>query len=200
MIFFFEVQHLQNRWSNFDIFLQTDINLIQISYLKKGARKTSNFWKKSEIFSFDIFLFLGRQLGFRFLFGKFEFFLDHPFLIRKGHKIVNSLQKTSWKSAQLFWRCCTSKQKYHFNFTTCGFGNLIFDPWGHKMGANYCFYVLFLFSNMKQRVWYITRDIYPASLENLILLPHFALLPVFTKSTTVQKPEVVEKTVCDFQL
>ena len=62
--------------------------------------------------------------------------------------------------------------------------NAYFWPLGAQMGPNFRFYVLFLFSDKKQRVWYITRGIYPAFLENRIFLPYFALLPVFTKSAT----------------
>ena len=61
------------------------------------------------------------------------------------------------------------------------------------MAPNFHFCALFAISDNKQRVWYITRGIYPAFLENRFFKTHFALLAVFTKSATVRKRPVVEK-------
>ena len=56
-----------------------------------------------------------------------------------------------------------------------------FRPSGTQMGPNFRFYVLFLFSDKKQRVWYITRGIYPAFLENRIFFTLFCTIASFYK-------------------
>ena len=68
------------------------------------------------------------------------------------------------------------------------------------MTPNFRFSALFAISDDKQRVWYITRGIYPAFLENRIFLPHFAVLPVFMKYGTEQKRAVEEKNRWVFRL
>ena len=59
--------------------------------------------------------------------------------------------------------------------------NAYFWPLGAQMGPNFRFYVLFLFSDKKQRVWYITRGIYPAFLENRIFFTLFCTIASFYK-------------------
>ena len=62
------------------------------------------------------------------------------------------------------------------------------------MAPNFRYYVLFLFRDDKQRVWYITRHIYPAYFENNKILHPFASLADLTKSSGDAKLAVEEKT------
>ena len=112
--------------------------------LKKKLPEKFKLLKKFKNFAVSAdFRFLGRQLGFRFFFRIFEISLDYAFLDWKGHKIVSSLQKTSEKLDQRFWRYRTSKKKYYWNFAACGFGTLIFGPWGHKWAPIFVFMCYF---------------------------------------------------------
>ena len=63
------------------------------------------------------------------------------------------------------------KEKISFKFCNLWIWNAYFWPLGAQMGPNFRFYVLFLFSDKKQRVWYITRGIFPAFLENRFFYP-----------------------------
>ena len=127
--FFFEVRYLQNHQSDVDDFF-CKVMTIQFSFQikKETVRKIETFEKKLKFRIFDRFRFFRSLIRISIFFGKFEISLDYGFLDWKGYKIVSSLQKTSEKFDQRFWRYRTSKEKYHLNFATCGFGTLIFDP------------------------------------------------------------------------
>ena len=122
-------------------------------------------------------------------FSKVCIFLTVSFFIWKENWIFIALKKKSSKSEQQFWRYHTSKKKIIKNWASKAY----FRPSCTQMGLNFRFYVLFFCDKKKKWIWYITRGIYPVFLENLIFLPNFALLPVFTKSDTVRKRVVIEK-------
>ena len=56
-----------------------------------------------------------------------------------------------------------------------------FRPLRTQMAPNFRFCALFAISDNKQRVWYITRGIYPAFLENRIFFTPFCTIASFYK-------------------
>ena len=120
---------------------------IQFSFQikKETARKIQTFEEIQKFCSFGRFRFFRSSIRISIFFRIFEISLDYAFLDWKGHKIVSSLQKTSEKLDQRFWRYRTSKKKYYWNFAACGFGTLIFGPWGHKLSPIFVFMCYFCF-------------------------------------------------------
>ena len=118
---------------------------IQFSFQikKETARKIQTFEEIQKFCSFGRFRFFRSSIRISIFFRIFEISLDYAFLDWKGHKIVSSLQKTSEKLDQRFWRYRTSKKKYYWNFAACGFGTLIFGPWGHKWAPIFVFMCYF---------------------------------------------------------
>ena len=75
-----------------------------------------------------------------------------------------------------------------------------FWPPRAQMASIFRFCVWFLISDKRQSVWYITRRIFCANLENRIFLPRFTVLPISMKYSTAAKRAVGESNGNFFRL
>ena len=81
-----------------------------------------------------------------------------------------------------------------------GFRKPIFDPREHKWAPIFVFMCYFC-SVIRNKEFDISQGVFTLHFWKIeFFLPYFALLPVFTKSATGRKREVIEKNVCDFRL
>ena len=101
--------------------------------------------------------------------------------------IKNHTQK--WKLEAI---CALRGQKYGFK-TIFGVRRHIFDPWGHKWPKIFIF-VCDFWSVITDWTFNISQDVFSVPIWKIeFFLPHFTVLPVFTKYRTVPKRAVGEK-------
>merc|ERR1712243_8950 len=72
-----------------------------------------------------------------------------------------------------------------------GFLKSIFDPWGHKWAPIFVF-MCYICSVIKNKEFDLSQGVFTLLFWKIEFFFHFALLPVFTKSATMQKRAVVE--------
>ena len=132
---------------------------LQFSTKKRKIVNSKNFWFFTNFWSFfKLFLFyLKRELNCQYF-------------AKKITEIGGTVLEISYFEIE--------KPSKFFDFWIF---KAFFRPLRTQIAPNFRFCALFAISDNKQRVWYITRGIYPAFLENRIFFLHFAVLPVFMK-------------------
>ena len=106
--------------------------------------------------------------------------------------------KKSHTKTKIGGHLCPRGSKYAFKLQKW-FWNHIFYPWGHKWPPSFVFVCDFQ-SSMKDKAIDISQGVFSAPIWKIeFFLPHFTVLPVFTKYRTAPKRAVEEKNWTVFQ-
>ena len=162
-------------------FLQTTHNLIfLLDKKRKSFKKLQKFVKNQKVLELTNFRLSVENCKFNF-FSKFW-----KFSKLFSFNLIRELNCQQFAKKIIKIRATVLEISYFENEKTSKFFDFwifkaFFRPLRTQMAPNFRFSALFAISDDKQRVWYITRGIFPAFLENRFFLPHFAVLPVFMK-------------------